>query len=297
MHCPYCVSEIPDSAIVCAHCRRDLFLFRPLLDRISALERNLQQSDALGGLQNRVAALEAKALAADQRPASEIIAPTHLMTVSEQASGTDPTPPTPPLVMPQTTTQLDKARSFAMAWLLPLALLMAAHAIIVVVYDLNLLYLRVVSLLLPLPFGIAFSVRSLALGRRRTTLAVATAATIALAAVTGMSWTTHIVDHVPVFPVDLRELREFVEYAASIALSYGTGILLAAFWQRHRWHEKTTSFADLAEKLARLTTDGQTTLEKIETLSAKINALSGSLAATGTGLAATYTGLRAVVGG
>ncbi len=297
MFCPYCISEIADSATVCAHCRRDLYLFRPLLDRIAALERSVQQSDAVNDLQERMAALEAKMLAVEQRAVADSVAQVAPDKAPGYESHTAPEQLTPPVVAPPVPTHLSRALSFAVGWLLPVALLMAAHAIIVVVYDLNLLYLRITSLLLPLPFGIAFSAASLALGRRRTPLAVAMAVTIALAAVIGMSWITHLVDHVPVFPVDLRELREFLEYAASIALSYGTGILLAAFWKRHSWQAKGVSVADLASKVARLSSNSQTTLEKIEALSAKINALSGSLAATGTGLAATYTGLRAVVGG
>lgn len=38
MKCPYCVSEIDAAALACPHCTRDLYLFKPLLERIGALE-------------------------------------------------------------------------------------------------------------------------------------------------------------------------------------------------------------------------------------------------------------------
>ena len=34
MRCPYCVSDIADEALACPNCTRDLYLFKPLLERI-----------------------------------------------------------------------------------------------------------------------------------------------------------------------------------------------------------------------------------------------------------------------
>lgn len=41
MRCPYCVSAIDHRALVCPQCRRDLFLYKPLLARIETLEAEL----------------------------------------------------------------------------------------------------------------------------------------------------------------------------------------------------------------------------------------------------------------
>ena len=47
MHCPYCVSDINDGAVVCPICRRDLYLFKPLLERIDVLEKQLAAQDGV----------------------------------------------------------------------------------------------------------------------------------------------------------------------------------------------------------------------------------------------------------
>ena len=44
MHCPDCTSEISDAALVCPVCTRDLYLFKPLLQKIDALEKQLQDA-------------------------------------------------------------------------------------------------------------------------------------------------------------------------------------------------------------------------------------------------------------
>ena len=41
MTCPYCLEEIKDEALVCKHCRQNLMVFRPLVDRISQLEEQI----------------------------------------------------------------------------------------------------------------------------------------------------------------------------------------------------------------------------------------------------------------
>ena len=35
MRCPYCAEEVKDEAVVCKHCHSELFVVRPLLEKIN----------------------------------------------------------------------------------------------------------------------------------------------------------------------------------------------------------------------------------------------------------------------
>ncbi|MEK6594622.1 MAG: hypothetical protein AABZ67_16240, partial [Pseudomonadota bacterium] len=60
MLCPYCTSEVPKEAYVCAQCRRDLYLLKPLQERIEALQAELagQAKAVAADYETRLAALE-----------------------------------------------------------------------------------------------------------------------------------------------------------------------------------------------------------------------------------------------
>ena len=107
----------------------------------------------------------------------------------------------------------------ALPWLiLPILLLIAAHEIIIALLDLHPWILRLVSILIPLPFA----------WRRLPTVAgtLWAALLIAAAGVFGMLVTTSLVDHVPVLPQGLREWAETLQYMASIGLAYLVGSLV-----------------------------------------------------------------------
>ena len=277
MHCPYCTSEISDAALVCPVCTRDLYLFKPLLQKIDALEKQLQDVATAGSktFEERIARLEAELEALRKAPA---VAPAH----TAYTAAADSAQPAAP-------------RSYVGSALITLGvtllLLLAAHGLIVMVYDLKPLYLRIASLLIPLPFGVALYVWH----PRRFGVSVLLALITACAAVLGMSAVTGFVDKVPVLPQDLRDWREFIEYAASIGLSFVTGLLLGKLRA-----VRTTSPQRQPNRLvlfvAHLFTtheDGELGLQK---MIARITKLVATLTPAASAAVSIYTGVKAFVG-
>lgn len=266
MKCPYCTSEIAREALVCPVCRRDLFLFKPLLARIAELEAQLADQPAIADLQAHLRALEGQGGTADAAPLA-------------------PSPAAPATI---------GAGDWLRYWGMPLLLLLVAHGLIVVLFDLNTLYLRLVSLLIPLPFGFLLlrnAPRSLVKG------ALAAFAMAALA-VLGMSGVVAYTDGVPWLPQGRVEWREFAEYAASVGFSYLTGMLLGRLRANRPVVLAETELQGngLTLALARHLVSGPPSIEKIQDSVRKINEVSSSLVAIGTTALSIYTGLKGLLG-
>lgn len=107
--------------------------------------------------------------------------------------------------------------------LAPTVLLLVAHFLATVTFDLPLIYLRLASLIIPIPFGIAAYVAHRIGPRGALCIGVATA----LLSVGGMLTVIGYLDDVPILPESWNEWRETFEYGASIALSLLTGNILA----------------------------------------------------------------------
>ena len=270
MLCPYCTSDINAAALVCPVCTRDLYLFKHLLERIETLEKQVEAKDtehaqALESLEKELEGLRRGV------PATAV-----------------PSATPEPLAVPA------KSRNFFVSALIAcvgtLALLLVAHALIIVVFDLKPLYLRIASLLIPLPFGFALYVWH----PRRGWPSAFLAAVMACAAVLGMSAITGRVDNTPVLPQDLREWREFIEYAASIAFSFLTGLLLGKL-RYHRIYaarEPNRLVIFLAQLFAK-DEHGQLGVQK---LVARITQISTALAPAASAVMAVYTGIKTLIG-
>jgi hypothetical protein len=106
--------------------------------------------------------------------------------------------------------------------LIPILLLVAAHIIVTIVLDVTPLYLRLASVVIPLPFGLALYARQ-KIGWRGAALLGILTATLA---VTCMLVVTGFNDNVPIIPGPWIEWREVIEYITSIALAFITGNIL-----------------------------------------------------------------------
>jgi hypothetical protein len=106
--------------------------------------------------------------------------------------------------------------------LIPAALLVIAHIVVTIVLNVSPLYLRIASLAIPLPFGLAINAIQKVGLRGAAIVGILTG----MVSVTFMLIVTGVNDGVPILPANWLEWREVVEYVASIALAFVTGNIL-----------------------------------------------------------------------
>ncbi|MDB5584525.1 MAG: hypothetical protein JWR80_9701 [Bradyrhizobium sp.] len=106
--------------------------------------------------------------------------------------------------------------------LVPVILLVAAHILVTITLNVSPLYLRLASLIIPLPFGLALYAGQKIGPRGALPVGLLTAAI----AVTCMLVVTGINDRVPILPGPWVEWREVIEYTLSIALAFVSGNIL-----------------------------------------------------------------------
>ncbi len=253
MKCPYCTTAISHEALVCPTCRRDLYITKPLLARIAQLEAEL-------------AALPEK-LQLESKAKQQLEAEFNAKEKQEDAA----------------------LRSIPLAllwWISPLLLLVLGHWLTLFVYDLPVLYLRIIALIIPIPFGFLFA-RAL---RTHVAWGLAPAFLMASISVFTMGGLTAWIDQVPALPQNMLEIREFIEFAASIGFSFITGLWLC-HWQMR--HDERKRLAILRAKQPDYSTvDDKKLAEKL----ARLNDIGSGIVALLTTAFAIYTGLQRIMG-
>jgi hypothetical protein len=275
MRCPYCVSEVADEALACPHCTRDLYLLKPLLEKLAKLEKTVaEQSEAVAvNAETRVAALE-KELA------------------DLKAKHGDAIPVKPELRSNESgTTVPGYVGAFAEALLPALVLVVVAHWLLLFMYDVKPLYLRIATILIPMPFGFLLAVRH----PGRLWMSIAAGFGTAIVAVIAMLTVTATIDKVPILPQDARDIRETIEYIASIGLAFTTGIMLGEFLPTFREKGSRPHRAMLFFARAVLP-DEEGTLG-IEKAAKKIEKLVKAATPAATGAASIYAGTKVFMHG
>jgi hypothetical protein len=173
----------------------------------------------------------------------------------------------------------------------------AAHAIVTILLDVSALYLRIASVIIPIPFGVMLYAANKIGVRGAVGFGIATA----FLSVTAMLVTIGVVDKVPIVPDNPREWREVIEYALSIMLAYVTGNLLVMLILRSLPNAMAASGrpSAVAVRLARMF--GQHVgpdvmrrrARRIQELIKTIGPLAGLVATAGGSI---YTGLKGVLG-
>jgi hypothetical protein len=183
-------------------------------------------------------------------------------------------------------------KDIALYLLVPLLLLLLAHWLIVIVYDTKMIYLRIISMILPLPFAY-FLFKSHAHKLFPWFVGVVF---LAISSVIGMSWITSLVDRTPIWPQNFFEWKEVLEYSASIAFSFLTGMLLGGVAYAGKQRRRQAGIMNALIKVASTQSAGGVSIQGMHGLMKSLQDYGGTVVALGTTAVSIYTGLKGIIG-
>jgi hypothetical protein len=183
-------------------------------------------------------------------------------------------------------------KDIALYLIVPLLLLLLAHWLIVIVYDTKMIYLRIISMILPLPFAY-FLFKSHAHKLFPWFVGVVF---LAISSVIGMSWITSLVDRTPIWPQNFFEWKEVLEYSASIAFSFLTGMLLGGVAYAGKQRRRQAGIMNALIKVASTQSAGGVSIQGMHGLMKSLQDYGGTVVALGTTAVSIYTGLKGIIG-
>ena len=260
MNCPYCLSEVSEEAHVCKTCSRDLYLFKPMMAKIASLEGQLAAIPSQKVNELKIAELE------------------YLLEEQNQQLANRPL--------------FAWVKDIALYLIVPLLLLLLAHWLIAIVYDAKMIYLRIISMVLPLPFAY-FLFKSHAHKLFPWFVGVVF---LAISSVIGMSWITSLVDRSSVWPQNFFEWKEVLEYSASIAFSFLTGMLLGGVAYASKQRRRQAGIMNMLIKVAATQSAGGVSIQGMHGLMKRLQEYGGTVVALGTTAVSIYTGLKGIIG-
>lgn len=278
--CPYCAEHIKPNAIVCKHCSRDLYFFAPLLQRLAAMETAIHIGEATtaGKLSQRLDRIEASlaALTAERTPL-------RADGDADDAAGAPESPESPesPTAGPTWLRSLSTTLGCLIA-------LVAAFTMLSLVFDVKEVYLRVASILIPVPFAFVHVARHRFHFLREAVFALLVTCAF-LAIVSGIM--ARLQD-LPWAPQDAREWRELITYGSSILCAWFSGAILAKILAERTGLRSAGPLAlEAARLLASFSTQGRQRGDQVKALASALQSFASNVAIVGTSAAAIWTGV------
>lgn len=255
---------------MCSHCTRDLVLFKPLALRLQALSHEVDQLKVLITQQTQTISQ----LQAHNVPAAAL---TYAAAIETQAEAENA------LSAPSAMRAVWRWASMVC---LTIATIGLCHWVLLFVYDAPPLFLRLLTITWPALTGYVCARRSKLGGLAHFFSALL----VAVLSVGLMLAITAHIDGVPLWPDNVRDWRETLEYTLAIGLGFFTGYLMHLLVAR--WAKQRSNKVSLRVLLAR-DANGQF---KITEISNQVQGLITATAPLVSAGAALYSGLKAFTG-